>query len=236
MLVQRAGTKEPLAAFWIRKRFHILDPETRRMDPVDEEVASNLQQSGYLFYPSLPNEIAPGSLRRFAWKNSRKEARALLLTSIVVMLVNLVVPVATGVIVATAIPAGRLDLLTEMALIVGAAAIGATGIATARSFVSLRAATMIDFRLQAAIWDRVLRLPPRFFLDYSTGDLARRLLAVGEMGQMLKGPVLSGLLSGLFASLSFVLMFYYDWRLALYGFAFAISCAIMLTIFSLTTS
>ncbi len=49
---------------------------------------------------------------------------------------------------------------------------------------------------QAAVWDRLLRLPVSFFRDYSAGDLATRSLGIDAVRQALTGSTLDGILSG----------------------------------------
>ena len=52
-------------------------------------------------------------------------------------------------------------------------------------------------------------------------QILRRVLAVDAARQTLTGPVVTGLLGGLFAALSLLLMLLYDLRLAVFGLAFA---------------
>jgi len=73
----------------------------------------------------------------------------------------------------------------------------------------------MDASTQAAVWDRLLRLPVPFFRSYTSGDLAMRGLGIGAMRQALTGSVLSSFLSGIFSVVSFVLLFYYSPPLAL---------------------
>jgi len=232
LLVFRASDDYPLAASWKGDRFHLLDARDGRSTPLDGEQAACLRTQAYALYPSLPNRITVGGLRDFALRGSAREIRAMLALSALAMLISLLVPIGTGVIVSTAIPDGRIGLLSEMALLIVSAAFGAAGFTYARSLASVRASAVIDMRLQAALWDRLLRLPPAFFRKYSTGDLAGRAQAVDEMRRILTGPVLAGLMSGLFAGLSFFVMLVYDVRLALFGLAFAVLTAGVLFAFA----
>ena len=219
ILMFENDTGTPMAATWQAGRYQVIDPRTGQQEPAT--AATQVEARGYVLYPGLPDVVTPGSLLRFALHGSKDDMAALLWSGLVAMLIGLLVPIATGVIVATALPDGRLDLLWEMAFLVAAAAIGSAGFAAGRAFATIRLSSRVDLRLQPALWDRLLRLPLHFFRTYTTGDLVQRVLAVDTIRQLLTGPVLSGLLSGVFASLSFFLMLFYDVRLAIYGFGFA---------------
>ena len=69
--------------------------------------------------------------------------------------------------------------------------------------------------LQAAVWDRLLRLPVPFFRRYTSGDLADRSSGIGYILRTLTGSAIFSILSGVFSIFSFLLLFYYSWQLAL---------------------
>ena len=69
--------------------------------------------------------------------------------------------------------------------------------------------------LQAAVWDRLLRLPIPFFRRYTSGDLADRSLGIEYVLRMLTISALTSVLSGVFSIFSFLLLFYYSSELAL---------------------
>ena len=73
----------------------------------------------------------------------------------------------------------------------------------------------IDSQLEAAFWDRRLRLPTTFFRKYSAGDLTMRAMGISTIRQVLTGVTMSAALGGIFSLVSFGLMFYYDVGLAL---------------------
>lgn len=73
----------------------------------------------------------------------------------------------------------------------------------------------MDAAVQAAMWDRLLRLPVSFFREYSSGDLALRSLGIVQIRQALTGSTITSILSGIFSIFSFGLLFYYSWRLAI---------------------
>jgi|GEM_PF-3862668 len=228
LLVALQVTGAVRVAHWASGGYRLLDPVSGEVTVPGDGGEGTVAPFGYMFYAALPDEVTPDAVARFAFRQSGREIRATFLAGAVATMLGFLVPVATGAVVATAIPEGRQPMIWEMALAVAAAGLGVAGFSLGRSFATIRASSLINLRLQSAVWDRILRLPTRFFRDYSTGDLAQRVLGVDKARQILTGPVLNGLLSGVFAAASFVLMLIYDLRLALYGLTFAVLTGLVL--------
>jgi len=222
LLVWHSGFDKPLAAISKRKRYYARNADAGEFTPLTKAEAAEIHAVGFQLYPGLQEHLSRGSLARFSVRNLSSELWSLLVTAALVMLLGLIVPIGTGVIVSTAIPDGRYHLLIEMAALVAAGALGIFGLGVVRSLLTIRLETLINMRLQAAVWDRLLRLPSTFFRQYSSGNLVRRVLAIDECRRLLTGPVFGGVLGGLFSVVSFVLMLIYDTWLAIYGVLFAI--------------
>jgi len=77
----------------------------------------------------------------------------------------------------------------------------------------LRLEGLIDFKLQAALIDRLLRLPAGLFRNYTTGDLVDRSMGIDAIRRILTGRTLRGFLASMFCIFSVGLMLYYDVRL-----------------------
>jgi len=71
--------------------------------------------------------------------------------------------------------------------------------------------------VQAAVWDRLLSLPPNFFRARAAGDLAARALGVDSIREALSGATATALLGLLFSGFNFALLFHYSGRLALWA-------------------
>ena len=74
----------------------------------------------------------------------------------------------------------------------------------------LRLEGLIDFKLQAALIDRLLKLPAGLFRNYTTGDLVDRAMGIDAIRRILTGRTLRGFMSLLFCIFSVGLMLYYD--------------------------
>jgi NHLM bacteriocin system ABC transporter ATP-binding protein len=221
LLVFRASDGLPMAAIahtgW-RAGFDLQDPDGRR--PIDDAEASNLAPIGYVLQRSLPERPINGAaLIRFSAKLGRPLFAAAVLIGLVSSLLSLIMPIATEILFETVIPSSLHSELLQ--LVAGIAVIGLGGVAfdLVRGFVLIRLMTLLNTDLEGAIWDRLLRLPAKFFRDYSAGDLALRAAAINQMRDMLSGTALTTLMSSVFSVVSLGLLLYYDWRLALVAVA-----------------
>lgn len=79
----------------------------------------------------------------------------------------------------------------------------------------MRVETGSDAHLQAAVWDRLLKLRTSFYRNYASGDLNSRLSSITAIRRKLSGSALQGIFSGLFSLLNLGLLFYYSPPLAM---------------------
>ena len=81
-------------------------------------------RDGYMIYPSLPERLGMREILQFAMFGVRGDIARLLAAPAAATLAGLLLPVATGAILGTAIPQGRLTLLSDMLLLLVATALG----------------------------------------------------------------------------------------------------------------
>ncbi len=93
----------------------------------------------------------------------------------------------------------------------------------------LRIEGRMEAGLQSAIWDRLLRLAPGFFHDYTAGDLAERVLGITTIRRVLTSAVSGSVLDAIFSVVSFAVMFWYSWKLALIAIGLA-AIAVLFTV------
>ena len=137
-------------------------------------------------------------------------------------LLSLVSPLITEVLINSVIPRTELDQLVFCAFALAVTAIGMAGMQAMESLAMLRLEGLIDWKLQAAMIDRMLRLPASLFREYTVGDFVGRSMGVAAARRIFTGRVLRGMMSGLFGWVSIGLMFYYDPKLALIAFLLTI--------------
>ena len=232
LIVFEAEDKQPLALF--RRGNHNWCYCPRRQQQWQAKADLALEEDAYEIYLSLPPTVpGPLSLLGFTFGTESAAIIALVLTSLVVMLFNLSIPMLTNVLVSRVLPQSDQQLLLQGLVVVLLLVVGSVATQFLQSLMLLRLESVADLRLQTAVWDRLMRLPMTFINQFTTGDLASRVGAITQLRQLLGNGVLSSLLSSLFALSFFVLMFTYDAELALWATAFtvvAMGCLLLITL------
>ncbi|HYN88976.1 MAG TPA: ABC transporter transmembrane domain-containing protein, partial [Ardenticatenaceae bacterium] len=198
------------------RRYELLDPMAQSRTPVTREVADTLEPFAHSFYRTFPERLlTTRDLIELGLRGAGRDLATIVLTGIAGGVLALLVPVATGVIFDSLIPAAERAQLVQLSLALIVSALTAAAFQVVRSVAVLRLEGRIDTSIQAAVWDRLLSLPVPFFRDYSAGDLAVRAMGINTIRQTLTGATLSTLLSAVFSIFSFGLLFVYSVRLAL---------------------
>jgi NHLM bacteriocin system ABC transporter ATP-binding protein len=92
-------------------------------------------------------------------------------------------------------------------------ALSIAGLQVVQGMAMLRLEGLAEYRLQAALIDRLLRLPASLFRDYTAGDLVDRSMGIDAVRKTLTVHNLRGLTALLFCLFSIALMLYYDVKL-----------------------
>ena len=235
LIVFEAEDKQPLALYRRGGRNWCYSP--RRLQPWPATADLALDEDAYEVYLSLPATVpGPLSLLGFTFGTESGALLALVITSAVVMLFNLSIPMLTNLLVSRILPQSDQELLLQGLLVVLLLVAGSVATQFLQNLMMLRLESVADLRLQTAVWDRLMRLPMTFISKFTTGDLASRVNAINQLRQLLGNGVLSTLLSSLFALSYFVLMFTYDAQLALWATAYtavAMVCLLWITLRSI---
>ncbi|WP_414572720.1 NHLP bacteriocin export ABC transporter permease/ATPase subunit [Nostoc sp. CCY 9925] len=211
----------------------IFDPVARTRTPVNESVAKTLSATAYILYRPLPQvALSAIDLLRFGIKGYEKDIVNICLVGILGTILGMVAPQATAILINNAIPEGDRALLWQIGLVLFAVAFAQFAFQIAQSIITLRIESATNSVLQPAIWDRLLRLSPGFFRQYTSGDLVNRVMAVREIHQKVSGATQRTLLSGIFALFNLVLMFIYSWQLAFVEVGLTIFAAVFTVVSS----
>ena len=245
MLAYTRMDKHPVALLLKNGQYELFDPiraamvdqMSPRMKPpkvkVDAAIAATLDPVAYVFYQPLPNGVLKAiDLLKFALKGRRRDVISILLTGVATTLLGMLIPQATALLIDTAIPTGDQGLLLQIGLGLLAAALGSASFQLAQAIASMRIETISDAGLQAAVWDRLLKLKTSFFRQYSIGDLNARVSGISVIRRKLSGTTLQTLFTGSFSLLNLGLLYYYSPPLA----TLALAVALVIVLFTLVTS
>jgi ATP-binding cassette subfamily C protein len=183
---------------------------------VDETLAATLEPFAHCLYrPPPPGRMSLGSLARFALHGLGQDVRLLAELGLVLLALGLAAPVATGMMIDTVIPSAQPAQAWQLAGVLILIAATTTVLEFVRAVTLMRIETRMDGTMQAAMWDRVLRLPVPFFRRFAVGDLAMRLQSIEQLRRALSGGTIATLLGGAFSLGNFLLLVYYSGKLAL---------------------
>jgi NHLM bacteriocin system ABC transporter ATP-binding protein len=190
--------------------YNMLDPIAQTSTPVTASVAALISPLAHVFYRPLPNRSPSGpDLFKQSLRGSRQDVASLVLAGLAMGILGLIVPLLTGILFDQVIPSVQRSQMLQLCLglLVGAVAVAMFQLV--RNIAVLRLESNLTSWMQAAICDRLLRLPAAFFRQYAAGDLAERVLAMGSLGQIISEAAISSVLSGVFSIFSLGLLVYY---------------------------
>ncbi len=192
------------------------NPADRTRTKVGAEVAASLAPFGYAFYRPFPDRALKGwDILKFGLTGCSADIRMILAVATFGAILGLITPIATGMIISSIIPEAARGHLGQIVLILITCAIASSMFDVTKAIALLRIESKMDASMQSGVMDRLLSLPAPFFRDFSAGDLAERTLGINQMRALVSGVTATAILSGIFSSFNFLLLFYYDWKLAL---------------------
>jgi ATP-binding cassette subfamily B protein len=190
----------------------LVDPAGGRRVVGRDELGRSFTGVALSFEPGEDFEPQEGEGRRWGrflriLRDHWDVLRRIVVTSAMVQLFALAVPLLMGVLVDRVIPRGDLQLLGILAG--GLAAIVGFNFLSSmlRSFLLLYLRTHLDARMTLDFLDHLVDLPYAFFQQRSAGDLIMRMGSNSTVREILTSGALSGMLDGLMVTLYLILLF-----------------------------
>ena len=212
-----------------RRRYLMIEPKSGATRVINEAFAAELSTEAAMLYQTLP--ARPLSLRDllvFSMRAAPADLVRITAGAALLGLLSLAAPLIIHELVDSVIPRTELDQLVFCAAALAVTALAMAGAQIMQGIAMLRLEGVLDWKLQAAVIDRLLRLPASFFRQYTVGDLVARALGIDAIRRVFTGQTLRSLLAGMFCWFSFLPMFYFDFRLALIAAALTMVRAILI--------
>jgi ATP-binding cassette subfamily B protein len=196
-------------------------------EPLDPALA--LKPYAYELYASLPVPLRSlPQLLGFALTSNITPLLTVLFSALVVAIFNLSIPTLTSFLVGTVLPLGDLRLIVETSLVVLLVALCTVVSQGFSSLATVRMESLVNLRLETALWSHLMRLPLGFFQQLGTADLVTRVGSISQMRQLVSSGLLTAGLGLLFSLTNLVLMFVYQAQLAMVAAAFTLLSAIVM--------
>ncbi len=191
-------------------RWHMVEAEHARPVPIDAALAARIGLRAHTFYPTFADRpIGFRQFIAFAWPRSRGDFAMAAVLSLVCALLGLATPMAMQLAFDRFIPGHQTSSLLVLGTGLVTAAFVAAGFRLVFDIVCLRVDGRSAGALQAAVMDRVLRLPEHA-LATSPGNLATQVTSADTFRRTIISLVF-GSMSALFFLISNIAwMFYYS--------------------------
>jgi NHLM bacteriocin system ABC transporter ATP-binding protein len=230
-LIEGEEQLAPVALMPVRRGYVMQNPRSNLPRPVTEQVASELHPHAYQVYAPLPSQpLEPMDILGFSGARTGRDLAFVAVVGMLTGALGTVIPLLTGQVFDRIIPGAERGLLLQLTLVLVAVLAGHSLFDLARGLSIVRAQTLMDTRLEAGVWDRLLSLPLPFFRLYSAGELATRAAGIGGIRQVLAGATMAAILGGVFSLWNLALLFYIDARLALFASALVFVAVIVASI------
>ena len=204
-------------------RYREIDPQSKRRVRVDRHRADALQDEAWTFYRPLPSgEVKPADLLRIALHGSAGDVARLVLAGLPGGLIKLLPAIALGF-VATHVDAGgsAVALYAVAVILAGFGLLGAL-LHMLQTTAMLRLEGRSASQIEAAFWDRLMRLPANILHRHPAGDLAMAGMTFQSLRDGLQGVAADSLLSIVFLLPVFGVIYYYDPALGTIALAFSV--------------
>ncbi|MEU8354025.1 NHLP bacteriocin export ABC transporter permease/ATPase subunit, partial [Streptomyces sp. NPDC048845] len=190
--------------------------------------ADDFDGRAVMFYRPLPDRpMAPWRLLRFSLRGTSPDVRGLVLGGLVAIGLGALVPVATGKVLGEFVPDAETALITQTALAVVVTSVVAAAFMLLQNLSLLRMEGRVEATLQPAVWDRLLRLPTKFFGERSTGELASAAMGISAIRRVLSGISAVAVQSGTVGAVNLVLLLVYSVPLALVAMGLLVVIALV---------
>ncbi|MFD7612602.1 NHLP bacteriocin export ABC transporter permease/ATPase subunit [Streptomyces sp. NPDC059828] len=184
----RAKSGAPVALLWRRGGYQAVNPATGSRMRVDEDSAEEFEPRAVMFHRPLPERpVNIWRLLRFSLHGTRPDLGALAVAGLVTVTLGALVPIATGKVLGEYVPRAETSLIVQVSVAVMVAGLVSAAFMLLQNLTILRMEGRIESTLQPAVWDRLLRLPTRFFAERSTGELASAALGISAIRRLLSG-------------------------------------------------
>ena len=192
--------------------YYYIEPGTGDKIRVNAARAAHIDQRAIMFYrPLPPRPLTVSDLMAFIFRVfDRGDYTLIVLSAIAATLIGLLPAQANQIAFSTVVPSGQLSLVAPLAALLLGVAVSTALINICHDLIMARVSIKLNVSCEAATFARVLSLPPSFFKEYSSGNLASRVSSMTQLTQSLASILLG-------VGLSLCLSIAYIFQIAFYA-------------------
>ncbi|WP_369264636.1 NHLP bacteriocin export ABC transporter permease/ATPase subunit [Streptomyces sp. R35] len=216
LIGHRAVSGAPVALLWRRGGYVAVQPSSGRETPVEKANAAEFEPRAVMFYRPLPErKLSPLRLLRFCLQGTGGDLRNLAISGLVTVAIGALVPIATGKVLGEYVPKAQHGLIVQVCLALMVTSVVSAAFMLLENLTMLRMEGRIEATLQPAVWDRLLRLPTKFFTSRSTGELASAAMGISAIRRLLAGVGPTVAQAGTVGAMNLGLLLWYSVPMAL---------------------
>ncbi len=216
------------------RKYVLFDPETEEL--IDFKPDMDLSETAYYFIRPMPTDKEEATsfmkLARFTYKPFTTDFILMFSLSFLSGVLGLFVPIANRLMVDKVIPDANRDLMVDLAVGMSCMSLGLFFFSLSQGLISLRIQTAMTAQLQSMIIDRLMKLPAKFYRQFSSGDLLNRAMMISEISAGFSSTVINAMFSLLSVAMMLLMCFYYSMKLAI----LALVASVLTSIFSISFS
>lgn len=184
---------------------------------LDDQVAAEIVPSALVLYPGMPlRALTKQDFIDFMFSMAGKtDYYNIILVSVLLGFIPILTPIITKTIFSDIIPVHDYQGLATITQVMLIAGLSQVLLSAVRTLAVIRISSSVDMSAEAAIWSRILSMPPEFFKRYSVGELAKRVMSFKNIKAVLSTQFVAGVFTGIFSIWSLLLMLYYSMKLTL---------------------
>ena len=196
--------------------YYYRDPDTGKTHRVNKANASQFSEEALCFYCPLPlKKLGVRDLLIYLAESLNTEDFVFyFVLALTVTLLGMLMTNITRALTGFVLESKDVPLLMGTAVFMISTVFASVLIKTAQQIMMTRISTKASVSMDAAIMMRIINMPPRFFRQYSSGELSTRYGAIGQFCDLLLGNVFSTGISALLSLLYITQIFFYAPSLA----------------------
>lgn len=213
LLAFRASDNQPIVLMpGLHGQYNLIDPVSKKRQIASKVRAGELKEEAWMFYEPLPSGTMTSSkLLQFVLRRSGKDLIRLVLAGIVGGLIKpapaLMLGLVANHIVAGGNTTGPLFVVAVLLAVIGLISVLLNLL---QNTAMMRFEGRSASRLEAAFWDRLMRLPSDILHRQPSGDLAMSGMAFQNLRDGLHRVLANGVLALVFLLPVFAVVFFYD--------------------------
>ncbi|MCL2285970.1 MAG: NHLP bacteriocin export ABC transporter permease/ATPase subunit [Firmicutes bacterium] len=177
------------------------DHEQNKRVKVNSEIAKKIKIDAFCFYNPLPmRKISISDLLLYMVRVLAVSDYVIIVSAVLATtLLALIIPYANQQLFGHIIPSGEITQLIAISFLLVGVTISTMLIKVTQNIIYARINTKTEMAVQAATMGRLLSLPPGFFKEYTSGEIAQRTFSLASLCGILIHVIFGAGLAGLFS-------------------------------------